>query len=210
MSNCQAVAECGKDASPAGKECPLKVCCSQYGYVVIERLIWTEQITDGVRFCGTTSEFCDTGCQSGCGHPGPPAGGSSLNVRHRVIGYYEAWGARRECHPMTPSGIPVDGLTHVNFAFAYIEPGTYKVTTMDSQTPSSLFKDVADVKTLKSGNADLEVFVAIGGWTFSDNGTVTQPLFGEIAADAGKRQTFANNVVSFMELYGFDGLDIDW
>jgi chitinase len=76
--------------------------------------------------------------------------------------------------------------------------------------PYSLFKDVADVRSLKSGNADLQIFVAIGGWTFSDNFTATQPLFGEIARDAAKRQTFANNVVSFMELYGFDGLDIDW
>lgn len=38
--------------------------------------------------------------------------------------------------------------------------------------------------------------------TFSDNDTVTQPLFGEISADAGKRQTFASNVVHFMKLYG--------
>ncbi|KAL1614362.1 hypothetical protein SLS54_009789 [Diplodia seriata] len=111
---------------------------------------------------------------------------------------------------MSPSGIPIDGLTHINFAFAYIEPETYKVTTMDSETPANLFQGVADVASFKSGNEDLEVFVAIGGWTFSDNDTVTQPLFGEIAADAGKRQTFANNLVAFMELYGFDGVDLDW
>ena len=101
---------------------------------------------------------------------------------------------------MSPSSIPVDGLTTVNFAFAYIEPGTYKITTMDSQTPAELFKEVADVRSTKSGNGDLEVYVAIGGWTFSDNDTITQPLFGEIAADAGKRQTFADNVVSFMQV----------
>ncbi|KAF2460036.1 hypothetical protein BDY21DRAFT_361899 [Lineolata rhizophorae] len=150
------------------------------------------------------------GCQSNCGHPGPPAGGNSLDVKHRVIGYYEAWGDRRECHQMSPQGIPIDGLTHVNFAFAFIEPGTYKMTTMDSATPASLFRDVADIKSLRSGNGDLEVFVAVGGWTFSNNGTDTQPLFGEISADESKRQRFADNVVDFMELYGFDGLDIDW
>lgn len=71
---------------------------------------------------------------------------------------------------------------------------------MDSQTPAELFKEVADVRSTKSGNGDLEVFVAVGGWTFSDNGTVTQPLFGEISADAGKREIFANNVVSFMKV----------
>lgn len=46
--------------------------------------------------------------------------------------------------------------------------------------------------------------------SFSDNDTATQPLYGQIAADAGKRQRFANNVVHFMQQYGFDGLDIDW
>jgi chitinase len=111
---------------------------------------------------------------------------------------------------MAPKGIPVDGLTHVNFAFAYIEPGTYKVTTMDGNTPANLFRDVADVASMKSGNSGLQVFVSIGGWTFSDPGTPTQPLFGEIAADATKRKTFADNVVAFMELYGFDGVDLDW
>jgi chitinase len=111
---------------------------------------------------------------------------------------------------MKPDGLPIDGLTHVNFAFAYIHPDTYEVTTMDSETPANLFQTTADVKTFKSGNSDLEVFVSIGGWTFSDNDTATQPVFGDIAADATKRQIFANNVVKFLDQYGFDGLDIDW
>ncbi|BDD61512.1 hypothetical protein MAP00_006554 [Monascus purpureus] len=78
---------------------------------------------------------------------------------------------------------------------------------MDSRTPSSMFRDNANLKSIKQ---DLSIFVSVGGWDFSDNGTATQPLYGEIAADAGKRQTFANNVVHFMKQYGFDGLDIDW
>lgn len=35
----------------------------------------------------------------------------------------------------------------------------------------------------------------------------TQPVFGDIAADAGKRQKFANNVVQFMRQYGEPGLN---
>ncbi|GIJ85609.1 hypothetical protein Asppvi_004468 [Aspergillus pseudoviridinutans] len=193
VSQCDAVAECGQYSETGNKTCPLNVCCSQYG------------------FCGTTEEFCSGDCQSNCElHPSPPEGASTDDVYRRVIGYYEAWSARRDCHPMAPDGLPIDGLTHVNFAFAYIDPDTYEVTTMDSATPEDLFQTTADVKTFKTGNADLEVFVSIGGWTFSDNNTATQPLFGEIAADASKRQTFANNVVRFLDQYGFDGLDIDW
>jgi len=70
---------------------------------------------------------------------------------------------------------------------------------MDSATPTSLFKDTTNIKSIKE---DISVYVSIGGWSFSDNGTDTQPLFGEIAASETKRQTFANNVVHFMQQYG--------
>ena len=33
ISNCDATAECGKDAKVPGTECPLNTCCSQYGFV---------------------------------------------------------------------------------------------------------------------------------------------------------------------------------
>lgn len=129
---------------------------------------------------------------------------------NRVIGYYEAWSARRECYPFPPSAIPTEGLTHVNFAFAYVDPESFAITTMDSQTPDDLFTKTTDVRTLKSLGKDLEVFISIGGWTFSDNGTATQPVFGNIASSEANRQKFADQVVFFMKKYGFDGLDIDW
>jgi len=40
VSNCDAVAECGKYAKNPGTTCPLNTCCSEFG------------------FCGTTSDFC--------------------------------------------------------------------------------------------------------------------------------------------------------
>lgn len=64
-------------ASVAGKTCPLNVCCSQYG------------------FCGTTSEFCGTGCQSDCTQPSPDVPASS--VQSRVVGYWEAWNSNSPC-----------------------------------------------------------------------------------------------------------------
>lgn len=79
-SNCDALAECGKYALPAGKTCPLNVCCSEYG------------------FCGMTSDFCDDTCQSDCDQPG--SGGSGGDVQSRVIGYYEAWAHDRSCQSM--------------------------------------------------------------------------------------------------------------
>ena len=36
VSQCSAVAECGKDAKVPGTECPLNVCCSQYAPLSIK------------------------------------------------------------------------------------------------------------------------------------------------------------------------------
>jgi chitinase len=101
----------------------------------------------------------------------------------------------------------VDALTHVNYAFAYIDPTSFEITTMDAQTPVSTFQDAVSLKDLKP---DLKIFVSIGGWTFSDNDTVTQPVFGNIARSADNRQRFAGNLLKFMTGYGFDGVDLDW
>ncbi|KAI1798649.1 chitotriosidase-1 [Daldinia bambusicola] len=197
-SQCDAKSECGQYADPPGKKCPLNVCCSGYG------------------FCGSTEDFCvgpsDSPCQSNCVlEPPVPAGGSGIPVlSNKVIGYYEAWSARRSCRPFPPSAIPVEGLTHVNFAFAYIDPQTLQVTTMDSETPEYLFIETTDIKQLKSRSSELQVFVSIGGWTFSDNDTSTQSVFPDIARDPSKSRKFADNLVSFMTRYGFDGVDLDW
>jgi len=86
-SNCNAKAECGRDADPPGKKCPLNVCCSKYG------------------FCGMTEEFCkkgtkeDPGCQSNCDQPG--SGASGGDVQKKVIGYYEAWAHDRNARAWT-------------------------------------------------------------------------------------------------------------
>ncbi|KAE8150566.1 hypothetical protein BDV25DRAFT_172049 [Aspergillus avenaceus] len=181
--------------------------------------------------CGYGPTYCGTGCVSHCdakaecgqyaATPGTtcplntccsefgfPSGNASVSVlENKVIGYYEAWMARKSCHKIKPTDLPLDALTHVYFSFASVDPSSYEVVAMDSSTPESLFKDTTNIKSIKE---DIKVFVSIGGWAFSDNGTATQPLLGEISADEKKRKKFANNVVHFMRQYGFDGVDFDW
>lgn len=103
---------------------------------------------------------------------------------------------------MAPSDLPLSELTHLNYAFAYIDPGTYQLVTMDPDTPDSLFQLTTEAKQF---NPNLKVWISVGGWTFSNNDTATQPLFGEIAGSAQNRQNFADNVVLFLNRYGFDG-----
>ncbi|KAM3519834.1 hypothetical protein MY4038_009654 [Beauveria bassiana] len=124
-----------------------------------------------------------------------------------VIGYYEAWNSRSKCHETLPGDLPLDALTHVNYAFAYIHPVSFAITTMDAATPGSLFIEMAKLKTAKPS---LQIWLSIGGWTFSDDNTPTQPVFGNIAREKRYREIFANNVLSFLQTYGYDGVDIDW
>lgn len=98
--------------------------------------------------------------------------------------------------------MPLNELTHLNFAFAFITTDTYELTTMDSLTSESLWKLTTDTKRY---NPDLKVYVAVGGWTFSDNGTATQPLFSEISRTEANRQKFADNCLRFLNQYSFDG-----
>ncbi|KAK2611936.1 hypothetical protein QQS21_002042 [Conoideocrella luteorostrata] len=188
ISNCNSHAECGQFSDPPNVKCPLNTCCSEFG------------------FCGTTKEFCTGKCQSNCvEHPKPPAG--SGDPLSKVIGYYEAWSDRSKCHQTSARDLPADALTHLNYAFAYVDPNSFEITTMDSATPARIFQEVAD---LKKTNPSLQIFVSLGGWTFSDNGTATQPVFGNIARSSAYRQKFAINVLKFLNTYGYDGVDIDW
>ncbi|RYP81113.1 hypothetical protein DL770_005976 [Monosporascus sp. CRB-9-2] len=190
LSNCDAKAPCGQYAANPGQTCQLNACCSEHG------------------FCGTTEEFCKPGCQSNCILEPQPPGGSPKNASlDKVIGYYETWSYRSKCNQKSPSDLPLKELTHLNYAFAFIKPGTFELTTMDSETTEDLWQLTVDTKKY---NPNLKVYVAVGGWTFSDNDTVTQPLFSEISSTEANRQKFADGVVKFLNKYGFDGLDIDW
>lgn len=146
ISNCDAVAECGEFGG--GKECPLKVCCSRWG------------------FCGSTEEFCtktddpETSCQSNCGQPEREK--CSSTWMQRRIAYYETWADTRACDSFRPEDIPVKALTHLNIAFGGIKDS--RVTIDNSEMISRIVK-------LKRRNRSLKVFIAIGGWAFSDPGT---------------------------------------
>ncbi|UKZ78670.1 hypothetical protein TrVFT333_006416 [Trichoderma virens FT-333] len=197
-SNCDAKAECGQFSEDGKKTCPLNVCCSQFG------------------FCGRTTEFCDpgAGCQSNCGQPTRPGGGG--NVRSQIIGYYESWSSGSgRCGSLKPSQLPVSALDIVNFAFAYISPDTLDIVPMVGEDGSSLSAADADklytaVTSARFANPKTGFWLSIGGWTFSDNNTEFQHVFGDMAAEEGFRNQFALNLVRFMTQYGFDGVDIDW
>jgi chitinase len=71
-------------------------------------------------------------------------------------------------------------------------------------------RETTDMKSKGTSLHNLQVYLSLGGWTFSDNNTATQPVLGDIASTQANRDDFARNVLSFLNEYGFDGIDIDW
>ncbi|KAM6526029.1 hypothetical protein FSOLCH5_002160 [Fusarium solani] len=183
VNNCDQKAEC--DPGGFGREfvqidkCPLNVCCSKSG------------------FCGYTEEFC------GQNKIDPPK--CSSHSLQRVVGYYEGWSKDRICNKFMPEQIPLGVYTHLNYAFATIDPETFQV-----RLASSTEKDIYERLTmLKERDPDLKVLIAIGGWTFNDPGP-TETTFSDIARSEANQKAFIKSLVSFLSTYNFDGIDLDW
>ncbi|KAK8097736.1 uncharacterized protein PG998_013222 [Apiospora kogelbergensis] len=188
-SNCDAKAECGMYGKPGQQSCPLDVCCSKFG------------------FCGSTDDFCESGCQKGfggCGKVKRP-GCSGNSVAKRVIGYYESWAATRKCQPVLPEDLNLNGFTHINFAFAFFDPSSFQIAPMDSHSGTLLGRFTA----LKDTRSGLQTWISVGGWSFTDPGP-TRSAFSDMTSLAGNRQKFISGLISFMDHYGFDGVDLDW
>ncbi|KAF1992565.1 glycoside hydrolase family 18 protein [Aulographum hederae CBS 113979] len=188
LSNCRATAECGEFAGEPGKRCSEGACCSQDG------------------LCGTSTKHCGTGCQSNCATPKRPQA-SPGDVHDRIVGYWEAWNmGNNQCGQMDPTQIPVEGLTHLVLAYAYINPEDLRIAPMPG-LDDSLFHQIPE---LKSRNPDLKVFISIGGWSFTNEGAETRTVLSRICESGISMRNFANSVNLFLSHYGFDGVDIDW
>ncbi|KAE8419746.1 glycoside hydrolase superfamily [Aspergillus pseudocaelatus] len=122
-----------------------------------------------------------------------------------IAGYWQGWNMGKPCATMKPEEIPVELLTHLIFSFGFIAPITYRVLPMPD-TKEALFKQVTDVK---KKNPNLKVLVALGGWTHTDPGPYRE-VFTTMVSSPANRQTFITNLLSFLNQYGFDGVDIDW
>lgn len=129
----------------------------------------------------------------------------------------------RACYGMKPEQIPPGIYTHIksapkyysishplanhhSFAFATIDPITFEIKPGDSNT-EALMQRIGSIKILQP---DVEIWVAVGGWTFNDPWLPTARTFGNIAASERNQDKFIDSVNKLMNTYGFDGIDIDW
>ncbi|CAK7221304.1 hypothetical protein SBRCBS47491_004482 [Sporothrix bragantina] len=103
------------------------------------------------------------------------------------------------CQSFQPENVPIGVYTHINFAFASIDPNTFAVVPADSGDVDLYTR----ITNLKKQDQALKVYIAIGGWTFNDPGP-TAKTFSNLVGSIANQQAF------FRSTYNFDGVDIDW
>jgi GH18 family chitinase len=94
---------------------------------------------------------------------------------------------------------------HLNYAFATIGPTTFEVK-LASTSEENLIRRLARLKTV---DADLKVYIAIGGCAYNDPGP-TQTTFSDLAQLEDAQKKFFWSLISFLSTYNLDGVDLDW
>lgn len=128
-------------------------------------------------------------------------------MQNIVIGYFESWNLiTPTCAKVDLGFILTDSLTHLNVAFGYIQPNTYTIYPI----PGTGIEQFQQLTNLKQSAPGLQIWLSLGGWTYSDNDTDTQPVFSDLSSSVENRRSFIESLASFMTEWGFDGVDIDW
>lgn len=54
----------------------------------------------------------------------------------------------------------------------------------------------------------MKVFISVGGWAFNDG--PNKDTFSNMVSSEDNQRSFIKSLISFMNTYNFDGVDIDW
>lgn len=107
---------------------------------------------------------------------------------------------------MFPENIPFSAYTHLNYAFAFVDPNSFAVAPM-SDTDKDLYSRFTGLKEVNPG---LQTWISIGGWSMNDPDQPTHSTFSDLAGSSDAQSRFFSSLLQFMTTYGFDGVDIDW
>lgn len=146
-------------------------------------------------FCGLTSEFCDKkdsstgapgtdGCYSNCGYGTLPTKKASS---FKSVGYW-----------LDSDTMNTDPTSYTNYDIIHYSFGD--ISDDFSISVGSHFDDFMKVKAKK--------IIAFGGWEFSTSSS-TYHIFRDGVQD-DNIDTFANNIIDFVNSKNLDGVNFDW
>lgn len=105
---------------------------------------------------------------------------------HVVVAYVTSW-SRVMPDPTV--------MTHINYAFGHVND-TFDGVRIDNP------RRLKYISSLKSANPGLKVMLSVGGWGSG--------RFSEMASDAARRRSFAEDCLKAVVDFNLDGIDIDW
>nr|CAD7569858.1 unnamed protein product [Timema californicum] len=131
--------------------------------------------------------------------------------KHKVVCFIEGWAVYRK-EPMkfsTSKDLDPFACTHLIYAFATLDPHNFVIVPQDEDydivkgryCTSGGYRSVLGMKRV---NPSLKILISIGGWV---EGT---RKFSQMAGSAYNRREFIRSVLQFLDMYDFDGLDLDW
>ncbi|KAL4977417.1 glycosyl hydrolases family 18-domain-containing protein [Aspergillus desertorum] len=86
------------------------------------------------------------------------------------------------------------------FSFQRIVPGRCRLT----QKSDSHWTSAPASMSLRNKKSSPKTFISVGGWDLGGE------IFSDMTSFPGTRSAFVKSAISFMEKWGFDGIDIDW
>lgn len=157
----------------------------------------------------STTAAADTSDENEASKPAKPASPTGK----RSVAYFTSWSAY--ARGVTVGDIDPTLLTHINFAFANLNPDG-EIVIGDSwvdveqpfcgeswDAPSDGRGHFNALRLMKQSYPHLKTLISVGGWTWSKN-------FSDVAATDAGRAKFAQSAAAFVSKHGFDGVDIDW
>ncbi|MEE6258076.1 phosphatidylinositol-specific phospholipase C domain-containing protein [Plantactinospora sonchi] len=168
---------------------------------------------------GTTTPYCEV-------YQGDGREWLGQDRQRRVIGYFNGARTGADDKPAyLVKNIPWSKLTHINYAFAWIENNRITVGANGPDNPATgMTWDGPGLEVDESlpyrGHFNLltkykklhprvKTLISVGGWAES-RGFYGMTTNADGTTNQAGINTFADSVVAFLRQYGFDGVDIDF
>jgi chitinase len=122
--------------------------------------------------------------------------------------YWRSWSSDNPdtCNKFDPSDIDGTSYTHIVYSFASISSDGLVEPWVGSWDEVDKYKEFNKVK---ERNPKVKTIIAVTEGVFYGSG-MNPVTYNEVVASETNRMAFAQSAVSFLELYDFDGIEIDW
>lgn len=122
--------------------------------------------------------------------------------------YWRSWSSDRPetCNKFEASDIDDQTYTHLVYSFASISAAGHVEPWAGSWDEVEKYTEFNKVK---ERNSDIKTIIAVTEGVFYGGG-MNPVSFTEIVETEASRMEFAQSVISFLDMYNFDGIDLDW